>query len=75
MTIHHDYHMARLRIARLEEALRQARDDMQGWGAYASGYFQEKWGLEADLAAIDAALTPPASSPRPAAEAGNGETR
>lgn len=44
------------RVAKLESALRRARDDMEGWGGYASGYYQEKWGLDEDLAAIDAAL-------------------
>jgi len=66
MTVHHDYHKARLEIARLREALKRAREDMESWGEYASDFIREKWDLEGDLAAIDAALTPPASSPRPA---------
>ncbi|WWT39922.1 hypothetical protein [Microcystis phage Mwe-JY08] len=72
MTIHHDLHMARLRIARLEEALRDARENIEHWGGYAGGYIQDKWDLKGDIAAIDDvlgdALTPPASSPRPAPE-------
>ena len=44
------------RVSKLESALRRARDDMEGWAAYASDYFREKWGLDEDLAAIDAAL-------------------
>jgi hypothetical protein len=40
------------RCVLLTEALRRARDDMEGWGGYASPYFQEKWGLSDDLKAI-----------------------
>ena len=40
----------------LIKALVRARDDMEGWGAYASPYFQEKWDLAADLAALDAVI-------------------
>lgn len=47
---------AERRCAELEGALLRARDDMVCWGAYASPYFQEKWDLAGDLAAIDAAL-------------------
>ena len=43
-------------VIRLREALVRARSDMRDWGAYASDYFQEKWGLADDLAAIDAVL-------------------
>lgn len=39
-----------------DAALREARDDMQAWGAYASDYFQEKHDLEGDLEKIDNAL-------------------
>jgi len=42
---------------RMEAALRRARDDMEGWGAYAAPNFREKWDLDGDLAAIDEALT------------------
>ena len=45
------------RIAELGAALRQAREDMEGWAAYVSDYFTEKHDLASDLAAIDAALT------------------
>lgn len=44
------------RIEELTTALQRAREDMADWGAYASGYFQEKWDLTGDLAAIDAVL-------------------
>jgi hypothetical protein len=44
------------RCVLLTEALRRARDDMEGWGGYASPYFQEKWGLSDDLKAIDDVL-------------------
>jgi len=37
----------------LVKALQQARDDLADWGAYAPEYFQEKWGLEDDLNALD----------------------
>lgn len=42
---------------RMEAALRRARDDMEGWAAYAAPNFREKWDLDGDLAAIDEALT------------------
>lgn len=41
---------------RLRDALRQAREDLESWGAYASDYFKEKWDLAGDLARIDAEL-------------------
>jgi hypothetical protein len=44
------------RIAELEAALREAREDLESWGAYASNYFQEKHDLQSDLARIDAVL-------------------
>jgi len=50
------YLKAAVEIERLRAALREARDDVDSWGAYASPYFQEKWDLEGDLARIDAAL-------------------
>jgi hypothetical protein len=31
------------------EALSQAAEDMDDWGAYASEYFQEKWNLKGDV--------------------------
>ena len=40
----------------LEIALRRARNDIEGWGGYASPYFQEKWDLTDDLKAIDDVL-------------------
>lgn len=76
MTLHHDLHMARLRIARLEEALREMiyatthlspmRDDGSHWCRITKG----------TLAMARAALTQPASCPRPApASAGASEAR
>jgi hypothetical protein len=41
---------------RLHRWLQEARELIESWGAYASEYFQEKWGLEDDLARIDQAL-------------------
>jgi hypothetical protein len=40
----------------LRAALVQARGDMIDWAAYADAYYQDKWDLAGDLAAIDAAL-------------------
>jgi len=40
----------------LRAALVQAREDMIGWAAYADAYYQDKWDLAGDIAAIDAAL-------------------
>jgi uncharacterized protein YigA (DUF484 family) len=47
---------AEARVRVLTEALRRAREDMEGWAEYASEYFREKHDLAGDLAAIDAAL-------------------
>jgi len=44
------------RVSELEQALREARANMEDWGNYAPEYFQEKHGLERDLAAIDEVL-------------------
>jgi len=33
------------RVAELEAALDEAAEEIAGWGAYASVYFQEKWDL------------------------------
>jgi hypothetical protein len=52
----HRANAAEARVRELESALRRARDDMDGWAAYASEYFHEKHDLAGDLAAIDAAL-------------------
>lgn len=38
---------------RLLEALKDARIDIEEWGAYAGDYFQEKWGLQEDLSRYD----------------------
>jgi hypothetical protein len=66
MTLHHDLHMARLRIARLEEALR--------FYAEKHAYIPTGWYGDLNPSPVDqdlggrarAALTQPASSPRPA---------
>jgi hypothetical protein len=51
------------RIAELERerdalraALERAREDMEGWAAYADEYFRDKHNFAGDLAAIDKAL-------------------
>ena len=44
------------RAEELETALREARANMEDWGNYVPEYFQEKHGLERDLAAIDEVL-------------------
>jgi microcystin degradation protein MlrC len=57
----HDTHemveqtIAELRRERdtLRAALQRAREDMAGWGAYADEHYRKKWGLAADLKAID----------------------
>ena len=46
----------RKRIAELEAALKEARENIEHWGAYVSEYFREKHGLQDDLNAIDAVL-------------------
>lgn len=46
-------------IERLRSALERAADDIESWGAYASGYFQDKWNLQGDIDAARAALEQP----------------
>ena len=46
---------ARAEIERLRAALIDAADSVEDWGAYAAEYFQEKWDLKGDIAAIRAA--------------------
>ena len=41
---------------RLREALREAADGIESWGAYASDYFKEKWDLAGDIARARRAL-------------------
>jgi hypothetical protein len=41
---------------RLREALENAADDLEHWGAYASDYFKKKWNLQGDIDAARAAL-------------------
>lgn len=36
-------------LREVREAMVKAAVDIAGWGEYASPYFQEKWGLEADV--------------------------
>lgn len=43
-------------VTRLVQALRDAREMVDEWAAYASDYFQEKWDLAGDLAKLDAVL-------------------
>ena len=40
----------------LVETLEEAIEMVEDWGAYASGYFQEKWDLLGDLRKLRAAL-------------------
>lgn len=45
--------------AKLEMAnrgLKEARNNLESWGAYADAYFQEKWGLAGDIAGCDLIL-------------------
>ncbi len=44
------------RIAELEAALREAKEMVESWGAYASPYFQAKHDLVGDIATIDKVL-------------------
>ncbi|MGH9184910.1 MAG: hypothetical protein ACRD0U_03670 [Acidimicrobiales bacterium] len=37
-------------------ALKEAREDVEHWAGYASGYLREKWGLDGDLARMDAVI-------------------
>ncbi len=46
----------RERIAELEAALREAKEMVESWGAYASPYFQAKHDLVGDIATIDKVL-------------------
>ncbi len=41
-------------IRRLADALHDAADDVEGWGNYASSYFQEKHDLSGNVARIHA---------------------
>jgi hypothetical protein len=51
-------------VERLKRALSEAADLIEEWGAYASPYFQEKWGLADDVARIRAlAATAEGSEP------------
>jgi hypothetical protein len=49
---------------RLRRALEDAKEAVQSWGAYADTYFQEKWDLAGDIAAIDAALSVSDGNPK-----------
>lgn len=44
------------RIAELTEVLKNAREMVADWGAYASEYFREKHGLDRDIAELDAVI-------------------
>ena len=52
----------RTQIAALREALKDAIECVNDWGAYASSYFQEKHGLKGDIERLTAALS---GSPAP----------
>jgi hypothetical protein len=43
----------------LREALKDARECVEGWASYAGDYFRDKHDLEGDLARIDAVLGAP----------------
>jgi len=43
-------------VKRLREALSEAADDIESWGAYADAYFQKKHDLEGCVAKARAAL-------------------
>jgi hypothetical protein len=46
----------RERVRVLEDALREAADDIEEWGSYASDYFIKKWNLQGDIDSARAAL-------------------
>jgi hypothetical protein len=48
---------------RLRAALDDAADLIAEWGAYASDYFKEKWGLDDVVARIRATLSPSTEGP------------
>jgi hypothetical protein len=56
---------AEAQVARLTEALKEARELVESWAGYAPDYFREKHDLDGDLARLDAAIKrnpgPPAS--------------
>lgn len=58
--VHHPWPCPTIRALddadRLHKWLTEARELIESWGAYASDYFQEKWGLQDDLMMIDEAL-------------------
>ena len=62
MTLHHDLHMARLRIARLEEAL----GEVVAWADDLRLFSERGTQLAPVFQRAKAVLTQPASSPRPA---------
>lgn len=37
-------------IKRLRALVREAVDDLEGWGAYADDYFKKKWDLKGNVA-------------------------
>jgi hypothetical protein len=47
----------------LVDSLRDARDLVEDWAAYAEPYFQEKWNLTGDLARIDAVIAAAETKP------------
>ena len=53
---------ARRDVGVLREALIEARDDLEAWGAYASDYFQQKHDLEGNISRINKVLQSTAES-------------
>lgn len=46
----------------LRDGLSQAAEDMAGWGAYASEYFQDKWNLAGDVKRLQHLASMPSDS-------------
>lgn len=46
----------RSEVEAIRTALEEAKENIAHWGSYASKYFQEKHGLEADIASVEAAI-------------------
>lgn len=48
--------LSRSEVEAIRTALEEAKENIAHWGSYASKYFQEKHGLEADIASVEAAI-------------------
>ena len=55
---YHYYEQQRQRIAKLENLLSEAADDIEGWGSYAGEYFQQKHDMAGDVARYRTAVAP-----------------